>query len=51
VRADARDLERAAQRDFARVRAQMIQRGYDPAVVDQAIHEADQRNRALGVYQ
>lgn len=50
IQVDALDLESAAQRDFAKLREQLIQRGYDPAVVDQAIDQANERNHQRGVY-
>ncbi|CAQ83258.1 MULTISPECIES: hypothetical protein [Photorhabdus] len=49
VNQDAADLCGAVCRDTETLRVNMIERGYDPKLVDQAIKKIIERNRQMGV--
>lgn len=49
IEADSRDLSGAAERDYATQRQNLIDRGYSPEKVDEAIAKMRELNRSMGI--
>lgn len=49
IEADSRDLSAAAERDYATQRQNLIDHGYSPEKVDEAIAKMRELNRSMGI--